>query len=302
MNVKKLIGAALFAIIANGAFASESEGNSLSWAPGDGISYDETSILSTEATLNFHSKYMSYGVVYGNDPILVPGVCATFFDWAYIGVESIFDLTKGNGKGFGYGNRAGKYTTIDAFVGLAHEFDLGETIGTLSVDFGYMYEYFTRNTQKVEDGCIWDSQYLMLEMSLDGHWLVPTLYVERDLMYDNGTYASLTLGHEFEIYDGLTLTPSIGQGLGNSLRTKGYFAELEKVEGFNHGGLMDTTIKVELEYSINDWLTFGAYVAYYDYLFDDKMREAAAAYNAQWGARSDKTWNFVGGLSLTASF
>ena len=96
MNVKKLIGAALFAIIANGAFASESEGNSLSWAPGDGISYNETSILSTEATLNFHSKYMSYGVVYGNDPILVPGVCATFFDWAYIGVESIFDLTKGN--------------------------------------------------------------------------------------------------------------------------------------------------------------------------------------------------------------
>ena len=304
MNIKRMMVAAFLAVVIGNTFASDAEEGGFAWAPGDGISFNETPIMSTEASLNVHSKYMSYGVVYGNDPIIVPGVTATFFDWVYIGVESIFDMTKGNGKGFEYGNRAGKYTTIDAFVGLAHEFDLGETIGTLSVDFGYMYEYFTRNTQKVEDGCIWDSQYLMFEMSLDGHWLVPTIYVERDLMYDNGTYASLTLGHEFEIYDGITLTPSIGQGLGNTLRTKGYFAELEKFEesGFSHGGLMDTTIKIELEYEITDWLKLGAYVAYYDYLFDDKMREAAAAYNAQWGSREDKTWNFVGGLSLTATF
>ena len=110
------------------------------------------------------------------------------------------------------------------------------------------------------------------------------------------------LGHSFEISEDLTLRPAIGQGVGNSTRTKGYFGELEKVEGFDHGGIMDMTIKVDLEYAINDWLTLGAYVAYYDYLFDDKMREAAAAYNGEWGSGEDKTWNIVGGVSLMTTF
>jgi hypothetical protein len=110
------------------------------------------------------------------------------------------------------------------------------------------------------------------------------------------------LGHSFEISEDLTLRPAIGQGVGNSTRTKGYFGELEKVEGFDHCGLMDMTIKVDLEYAINDWLTLGAYIAYYDYLFDDKMREAAAAYNGEWGSGEDKTWNVVGGVSLMTTF
>ena len=46
----------------------------------------------------------------------------------------------------------------------------------------------------------------------------------------------------------------------------------------------------------------GHNIAYYDYLFDGNMREAAAAYNGEWGAGEDKTWNVVGGLSLTATF
>jgi hypothetical protein len=49
-------------------------------------------------------------------------------------------------------------------------------------------------------------------------------------------------------------------------------------------------------------LTFGAYVAYSDYWFDGNMREAATAYNGEWGAGCDKTWNVVGGLSVTATF
>ena len=59
---------------------------------------------------------------------------------------------------------------------------------------------------------------------------------------------------------------------------------------------------IDFEYAINDWLTLGAYVAYYDYLFDDRMREAAAAYNGQWGGDHDRTWNVVGGLSVTVTF
>ena len=262
-----------------------------------GALYAQNGIVSTEVSLSLDSRYMTYGVIDGKDPILTPGATATFFDWAYIGVESIFDVTDGNGKRGGYGKRGFKYTTLDAFVGLAHEFDLGETIGTLGVDVGYMYEYLPRY-----QGEVGDTQYFTAELSLGGHWLEPKLAFERDIMADNGTYVNFELGHTFEICDGLTLRPAIGQGLGNSLRTKGYFGGLEEVEGFDHGGLMDTTVKVELEYALTDWLTLGAYVAYYDYLFDDKMREAAAAYNGEWGSDEDKTWNFVGGISLTATF
>lgn len=258
-------------------------------------------IVSAEFSLRFDSKYMTYGVVDGKDPILVPGATATFFDWFYIGVESIFDLTKGNGKRGGYGNRAGEYTTIDSFVGLAHEFDLGETIGTLGVDVGYMYEYFHR--YRDEDGTyMYDTQYATLELTLGGHWLEPTLYFERDLMADDGTYVNFALAHTFELTDELSLCPSIGQGFGNTKRTRGYFNDPEVVDGFDHGGIMDTSVRIDLEYALTEWLSIGAYVAYYDYLFDSRMREAARAYNALWGSGEDKSWNFVGGLSLTASF
>jgi hypothetical protein len=259
--------------------------------------YAQNKIVSTEVSLSFDSRYITYGVIDGKDPIFTPGATATFFDWAYIGVESIFDLTDGNGKRGGYGKRGFKYTTLDAFVGLAHELDLGEKIGALCVDVGYMYEYLPRY-----QGEVGDTQYFTAQLSLCRHWLEPTLAFERDIMADDGTYVNFEVGHTFEICECFTIRPAVGQGIGNSLRTKGYFAGLEKVEGFDHGGLMDTTIKVDFEYAITDWLTLGAYVAYYDYLFDDKMREAAAAYNGEWGAGEDKTWNFVGGLSLTATF
>jgi hypothetical protein len=262
-----------------------------------GALYAQNKIVSTEVSLSFDSRYMTYGVIDGKDPIFTPGATGTFFDWAYIGVESIFDLTDGNGKRGGYGKRGFKYTTLDAFVGLAHEFDLGEKIGALCVDVGYMYEYLPRY-----QGEVGDTQYFTAQLSLCRHWLEPTIAFERDIMADDGTYVNLEVGHTFEICECFTIRPAVGQGFGNSLRTKGYFAGLEKVEGFDHAGLMDTTIKVDLEYKINDWLKLGAYVAYYDYLFDGKMREAAAAYNGEWGAGEDKTWNIVGGLSLTATF
>ena len=111
---------------------------------------------------------MTYGVIDGKDPILTPSAQLTFFDWAYVGVESIFDLTKGNGKRGGYGNRAGKWTTLDASAGVAHEFELAEGV-SLSVDANYIYEYIRRHSD------MGDTQYVNLELGLSGFWLEPTL-------------------------------------------------------------------------------------------------------------------------------
>ena len=259
---------------------------------------EETPIVSAEFGLQLDSKYMTYGVVDGKDPILTPSAQLTFFDWAYVGVESIFDLTKGNGKRGDYGNRAGKWTTLDAIVGLAHEFDLGETLGTLSVDVNYIYEYLRRHHSDMGD-----TQYVNLELSLVDLWLEPTLGLERDLMADDGTYVNLEVGHTFALVGDdedptLTFRPSIGQGLGDKHRTRGY--ELAD----DHGGLMDTTIKGEFEWAVCDHVALTAYIAYSDYWFDSKLRDGARAYNGAWG-HGDKyadSWNFYGGVGVTVSF
>ena len=257
---------------------------------------EETPIVSAEFGLQFDSKYMTYGVIDGKDPILTPSAQLTFFDWAYVGVESIFDLTKGNGKRGDYGNRAGKWTTLDAIVGLAHEFDLGETLGTLSVDVNYIYEYLRRHHSDMGD-----TQYVNLELSLGDLWLEPTLGIERDLMADDGTYVNLEIGHTFALVGDdedptLTFSPSIGQGLGDKHRTRGY--ELAN----DHGGLMDTTIKGEFEWAVCDHVALTAYIAYSDYWFDSKLRDGARAYNGAWGSSCDHSWTFYGGVGVTVSF
>ena len=266
-------------------------------APGEGVSFDEeANVLAAEFSIAFDSRYMTYGVIDGKDPIVTPSAKATLFDWVYAGVEAIFDVTKTNGRRGGYGNRAGKYTTLDAIGGVAHEFDLGETLGTLGVDFNYIYEYIPRH-----DGSMDDTQYLNLELSLGDLWFEPTLAIERDLMADDGTYVNANIGHTFALAGDeedplLTFKPSFGQGFGDKKRTRGY--ELSE----DHAGLMDTTVMGEFEWKICENLALGAYVAYYDYWFDRNLRHGARDYNSAWGSGCHDSYNFVWGLSLTASF
>lgn len=262
--------------------------------------------VSVEAGISLDSRYMTYGVIDGKDPIVTPSAQITFFDWVYFGVESIFDVTKGNGKRGGYGNRAGQWTTLDAIVGVAHDFELCESIGALSVDFNYIYEYLRRYHSDMGD-----TQYLNLELSLGDLWLEPTLAIERDLMADDGTYVNFSIGHEFPLIDGegedadpvLAFRPSVGQGFGNTQRAAGYFVKRKgSEEPLDHGGLMDTTIMGELTWNICENLSLSGYVAYSDYWFDGNMRDGARAHNADWGRSCDHSWNFYGGIALGVSF
>lgn len=308
----KLMTMVAAAALAACAFAEEEEkADGWAYTPGEGVSFDETPVMTAEFGLSFDSKYLTYGVIDGKDPILTPSATATFFDWLYFGVEAIYDVTKGNGKRGGYGNRAGKYTTLDAIVGLAHDFDLGDTLGALSVDFNYIYEYIPTD-RHTGDGCP-DTQYLNLEFSLGDLWLEPTLAIERDIMADEGTYVNLELGHTFAIVDGesedddpvLTLRPAVGQGFGNKQRAKGYFNKYPgSDEPLYHSGLMDTSISLTAEWAICDVLTLSGYVAYYDYWFDANMRDGARAHNSEWSNadRYRDSYNFVCGLALTATF
>lgn len=259
---------------------------------------EEDSIVSAEFSVKFDSRYLTYGVVDGKDPIMTLGGNLTFFDWVYVGVESIFDLNDANGKRGEYARRGGRYTTLDAIVGLAHEFDLGETLGTLSADFNYIYEYLPRYHDDAGDKCMDDTQYLNLELALNDLWLEPALWIERDLMLDNGTYVNFSLGHTFNMLgdedDTLTLRPSIAQGWGDKHRVRGY--ELAS----SQAGLMDTTMKLELAWKVCECVSLGAYVAYSDYWFDHDLRDGARRYNR--GQSYHNSYNFYGGVGLAVSF
>ena len=323
MNTKKLMTVACAAALCGGVWAADevksvptSSANAKPSAQEQEEKEDSPldGLVAIEAGLSFDSRYMTYGVIDGKDPILTPSAQIKFLDWVYFGVESIFDMTKANGKRGGYGNRAGQWTTLDAIIGLAHDFDCGETLGALSVDFNYIYEYLRRykyHNSDAEDNAMGDTQYLNLELSLGDLWFEPTFAIERDLMADDGTYVNFEIGHTFPLIDGegedgdpvLAFRPSIGQGLGNTQRAAGYFVKYKgSEEPLDHGGLMDTTIKGELTWNICENLSLSAYIAYSDYWFDDNMRDGARAHNADWGRSCDHSWNFYGGIALGVSF
>ncbi len=300
MNAMKMTVVACSAVVCGALTAAESE----SEAEKPGFSLSD--YVAVEAGVALDSRYMSYGVIDSKDPIVTPSAQVTLFDYFYFGVSAIYDVTKANGKRGGYGNRAGQWTTLDATVGVAHDFELCESLGALSVDFNYIYEYLRRYHSDMGD-----TQYLNLEFSLGDLWLEPTLAIERDLMADDGTYVNFSIGHEFSIIDGanedaspvLAFRPSIGQGIGNSQRAAGYFVKRKgSEEALDHGGLMDTTIMGELTWNICENISLTGYVAYSDYLLDGNMRDGARAHNADWGRACDRSWNVYGGIALGVSF
>ncbi len=271
----------------------------------EGVQEEESNIISAEFGLAFDSKFMSYGLVDNNDPIITPSAAVTFFDFLTFEVAALFDTTKYGKKWGEYGNRGGKYIELDPGVSVGWEFSpedhewLPTTVG---VSLGYAYEYHPRHmgggTGEPGD----DTQFVTLGIELPDLWLEPVFELERDIDRDNGTYANLELGHTFSLIDGdseeddpvLAFKPSVAQGIGDKHRTRGY--DLAR----SHGGLMDTCIKGELTWKICDNLALSGYVAYYDYLFDSRLRDGARHYEAS--GRHDTSYSFVAGLALTASF
>ena len=268
-----------------------------SWSMGEGVTFVETSIVSAEASLAFDSKFLSYGLVDNDDPILTPAASLTFFDWVTFGVESIFDISR-YGRDAGYGNRAWRYQELDPSVAIAHEFgpdDVGWLPTTIGLELGYVYEAHPRAWDD-------DTQFFCFSIELPELWLEPVFSYELDLERDHGTYLNLELGHTFTLIgpreegadDILDFRVSAAQGWGDRKRIAGY---LPDVDG---AGLMDTCLKGEFTWTMADGVTLGAYVAYSDFLFDSDVREASRSYEAtgSW----NRSWNFVAGLSLAVAF
>ena len=306
MNSKHMMVLACAAAFCGSVLAEEAKTEAaetpetLAWAPGEGISFGEQPIMTTEVGLAFDSKFMSYGLVDNKDPIITPSAAVTFFDWLTFEVAALFDTTT-YGRKAGYSNRGGRYIELDPGVSLGHAFspdDYAFLPTTVEFSLGYAYEYHPRAMGEAGE----DTQFVTFEVALPDLWVEPTLAFERDIDRDNGTYVNLELGHTFALIDGeseggdplLAFRPSVAQGIGNTQRTRGYgLAD-------DHGGLMDLCVKGELTWNIGAGVALSGYVAYYDYVFDSTLRDAARAYEAT--GRDDTSYHFVGGLALTASF
>ena len=313
MNTKT-IALACAAAVCGAAFADEEE-KADGWAynPGEGVSFNETPIVSAEASLTFDSKYLSYGFVDNKDPILTPAGEITFFDWVTFGVNAIFDVTK-YGRRAGYTNRQFKYTELHPTATLGHSFsseDFEWLPTTVEFAIGYDYEFHPNSKSRgtVDEDGFWDksisedTQFITFEVGLPDLWIEPTFLYERDIMRDDGTYLNLELGHTFNLLDEeddtLTLRPSIAQGFGNGQRVKAYATKSDG-EPLNHAGLMDTMVKLELGWKICDNVSLSGYVGYSDFLFDRKIREAARDYEGT--GKWDDSWNVVAGLAATFTF
>ena len=311
MNTKLIMMSAA-AALCMGAFAAEeaapaeekSEG--WAWAMGEGITFDETPIVSTELSLSFDSKYLSYGFVDNKDPILTPAGSMTFFDWVTFGVSAIYDVTK-YGHRAGYTSRQFQYTELHPTITIGHEFtpeDVEWLPTAVEFAFGWDYEYIPNSRKKGWQENDEDTHYWTFEFGLPDLCFEPKFYYERDAMRDNGTYMNLEVGHTFTVIgdeeeETLTLRPSVAQGFGTRQRVRAY-AFKEDGDPLDHMGFMDTMIKLEAEWSICDGVALSGYVGYSDFIFDRKIREASRRYEAT--EKWDDSWNFVAGLALTLTF
>lgn len=309
MNSKHMMSFFCAAALSSGVFAAEAEATE--------EEKDNSLPVSAEFSVAFDSKFMSYGLVDNNDPILTPSAAVTFLDFLTFEVSAIFDVTKYGNKA-GYMNRAARYQELDPAVSIGWSFFEGEWY-QLDTSIGYTYEYHPRSMKnrvrfgEAREPCAYndtpgaDTQFVTAEIALPNAFLEPVLSYERDIKRDNGTYLNLELGYTFSLIDGetedddpvLAFRPSVAQGLGNKARVVGYLAK-EDDEPLRKAGLMDTCVKGELAWAICDYLTLSGYVAYYDYVFDSQMRDAARRYEGT--GRNTDSYNFVAGLALTASF
>ena len=301
MNMKTMVAALIVTTAFGGTFAEAQKPVTGREAPQVEEKNDDFPV-KTETRLSFDTKYLSYGFVDDNRPMITPYGGLTFVDWLKFDVKALFDVTK-NGRRAGYHNRAWQYIEIDPAVHLVHEFKV-EDIGRVAFDFSYWYEYHPRSMGRFYGG---DSQFATFQVGLLDVFLEPVFYIERDFMRDDGVYANLELGQTFALIEKdedhdrnpLEFRLSVAQGLGNSRRVAGY-ARNERGERIHHGGLMDTMFKATLTWNITDNLYLTGYAAYSDFLFDRTIRDASRHYEAS--GRWDESYNFIGGLAIGFNF
>lgn len=282
-------------------------------AAGGEIGEERGCPVSGEVSVAWDSKFQSYGLIDGKNPIVTPAAGLTFFDLLTFDMAWLMDTTHYSRK-LGIGNRQWQYFELDAGASLGHTFspeDFSWLPTSVELGVGYMYEYHPRRAKCKTEGENGnpDTQFVTFEAGLPDLPLEPTFSYERDFMRDNGTYLALEVGHEFGLVDGgegedpeVGIDVRVAQGWGDRKRVGGYLTR-EDGEALRKAALMDTSVKVTLNWRPAGWLRVSPYVAFMDYL-GSTLRDAAERYEPgnTGGQKRDSSWHFVGGVAVTAEF
>ena len=250
-------------------------------------------------TVDYETKVLSYGLPDSDDPNFMPYGQLSFFNAFSVGSRFYID-TSHIGERYGRGDRAWDFWEIDFPVDLRHVFtpdEFGWLPTSVELGAGYRYEYHPPRTH------IRDTQFWVADVALPDLWLVPRFSYERDVIRDDGTYLNLALSHDFELVEGLTLTPMVWQGWGDRKRVRGYLSDPGMTHPLDRAGLMDTQVRLTLAWSPAEWISVSAFVAYSDFLFDRHIRDASRNYIRQVdGGARNTSWCFPVGLAVTVSF
>ena len=259
--------------------------------------------ISAEAAVELSSRKVFYGYALNREPIWIPQASVTLFDTLTAGVIAYCDMTdwgsqKRRGPS-GYGDRSWRYQEIDPYVSLRHTFspsNLAWLPMSVALSACYQYEYdppFPNGDTNP------DSHYVKCGIGLPDLWLEPALNAEFDIDRDHGIYLNLDVGHSFPLAGSdespaLALRADVSQGWGDANRNDAY-------TGVNRTGLMDTMIRLTIEWTPCPWLRIAPYAAYYEYLFDPHLRDGARCIGYGAG-RKTESWNFIGGVRIAVSF
>ena len=281
---RKLAGAMGLSVLSAVAFSADDEGR----AP-----------VTGEASVSFETKALTYGLPDADDPIIAPRGALTFFGHLTVGTVFYFDVTD-FGEKAGRGDRSWDFWEIDAPADLRHVFTPEEFAAlptSVELGVGYRYEYHPPRTHTR------DTQFWLADVSLPDLWLVPCLSYERDAIRDDGTYLNLSVSRTCSLLDNLSLTLTLGQGWGDRKRVRGYLPSPDLEGRLNRAGLMDTQLRIALEWEIAENLVLSGYVAYSDFLFDRHVRDASRDYIRQSdGQTRHSSWNFPAGIALAYRF
>lgn len=195
--------------------------------------------IGASAGLRYLSKQITYGLIDNPHGILLPCVEISYGNDAYFtlaaGAEAFIDATNYGDKDGEYTNRRHKYQELDLYLTLSKTWNTEDILGSnLETSLTYLYEYHPKSMRKAAGTSCGSTQWLFLNISADGYWLVPSLMVEYNLDDNQETkgslYATFDLSHTFDLSefinqpkDFLTLTPKVGIGIANKDRNMGDF-------------------------------------------------------------------------------
>lgn len=230
--------------------------------------------MSLELGVDWYSEYVWRGMLLTNDPVLQPSVTLGLGGFS-LNVWGSFDVTDVNEND----NTEYALQELDFTLGYETTFNDMVTVGV-----GFIEYTFPGNGDGSNNAERTSEVYASAGLDIV---LQPTLTVYWDFDEVDGFYATLGVGHTFE------LTEALGLSLGGTLGwgDRNYH---EYHVGNDTNGLSDYNVKASLDYAVTENLSVSV-VAVYSNFVDTQIADAAErAY--------DHNENIYGGVLLGLTF